>query len=42
MVKFVCLTCWNKKDDSEINWWEDKPCCSRCYDKYERLDKHES
>ena len=24
MTKFVCLTCWKRKDDSEIRWVEDR------------------
>ena len=36
MTKFGCTTCWKIKDDREIKWWDDKPVCERCYDKYDR------
>ena len=37
MTKFGCTTCWKTFDDKEIKWWDDKPVCSRCHDKYSRL-----
>ena len=36
MVNFGCTTCWKIKDDKEIKYWDDKPVCERCYDKYNR------
>ena len=36
MTKFGCTTCWKTGDDKEIKFWDDKPVCARCYDKYER------
>lgn len=37
MTKFGCTTCWKIFDDKEIKFWNDKPVCSRCHDKYTRL-----
>ena len=39
MTKFGCTTCWKIKDDKEITYWEDKPTCQHCYDKYLRMGK---
>ena len=37
MTKFGCTTCWKIFDDKEIKFCNDKPVCSRCHDKYSRL-----
>lgn len=39
MTKFGCTTCWKIKDDKEIKWWEDKPTCEHCYNKYIKYSK---
>ena len=39
MTRFICLTCYKTKDDTEIHWWKDIQCCERCFDKYQRLSK---
>jgi len=38
MTRFICLTCYKTKD-GRPKWWNDRQCCIRCYDKYERLSK---
>ena len=42
MTRFICLTCFKTKDESECRWWNDKQCCSRCLDKYKRLHKNDT
>ena len=37
MTKFVCLTCWKSKDDSEIRWYKNEQCCERCFVRYQNL-----
>ena len=29
--KFVCTSCCKTKDDKEIEWWENKPTCQKCF-----------
>ena len=42
MTKFICLTCYKTEDDSEIKYWDDKPCCTRCLNKYNRFHKNDT
>lgn len=39
MTRFICLTCFKTKEESECKWWKNEQTCARCYDKYERLSK---